>query len=1009
MTDKSDENIKQYIKELEKQYATGRATEHSYRHALQQLLSAMLRDMTVTNEPSRFKCGAPDYIIMRTRDKLPVAFVEAKDIDDSDLDGKRQHKEQFARYRAALSNIVFTDYLDFHLYISGEHIDDVRIAETADDKRIIPIEGTVERFQQLIMKLVSAKPQPITSASRLAEQMARKAQMLRDTIMQTLDNEDGTARNEQLKGQMQAMKKVLLHDITNESFADMYAQTIAYGMFAARLNDTTPENFSRQEAAMLIPQTNPFLRKIFQSIAAYDPYDSIAWIIDDLAATFALTDMPKIMRNYGGRKSHLDPLINFYEDFLKIYNPKLRKKLGVWYTPLPVVQFIVRAVDEILRRDFSLPKGLADNSKIKCDVINDQYERGKRKGGKPTMPRLYHRVQILDPATGTGTFLAETIRCIYSYFKGMEGAWQSYVEEHLIPRLNGFEILMASYAIAHLKLDMQLQETGYKPVNTDKRLQIYLTNSLEEYHPDTGSLWATWLSDEANEANKVKRDKPVMIMMGNPPYSGESCNKGEWIMRLLEEYKREPGGKVKLKERNPKWINDDYVKFMRLAQDYINRNGEGIMAFINAHGYLDNPTFRGMRWSLLQAYDYIYTINLHGNSKRKEVCPDGSADENVFDIMQGVSINIFVKTGKKAKDEQAAVYYSDLWGKRQSKYDYLKATTIDEVQWKELHPKAPMYFFVPKDESLEAEYNKGFGINELFAHSTMGVTTGNDGKYVNKDKECLIRSVAGNSQEINASLIKEYSYRPFDLQWIYYDKGRLARARTKIMQNMYDGNVALLAIRINRDYANTIFVSEHITDKTFLSSKDNVTIFPLFIKDADCILPNFVPAVLSKIEDNLGETVEPLELFDYIYAMLHSPSYRERYKEFLKTDFPRIPYPTQADEYRRMAALGKNLRELHLMKNAATWELATTFPQTGDNKVTELKRTGNKVFINESQYFGNVSDVAWTSFIGGYQPAQKWIKDRNGRQLSYDDITHYRRIIFALEQTNKIMSEIDRH
>jgi len=1059
MTDKSDENIKQYIKELERQYATGRATEHSYRHALQQLLSAMLRGMTVTNEPSRFKCGAPDYIIMRTRDKLPIAFVEAKDIDDSDLDGKRQHKEQFARYRAALSNIVFTDYLDFHLYINGEHIDDVRIAETADDKRIIPIEGTVERFQQLIMKLVSAKPQPITSASRLAEQMARKAQMLRDTIMQTLDNEDGTARNEQLKGQMQAMKKVLLHDITNESFADMYAQTIAYGMFAARLNDTTPENFSRQEAAMLIPQTNPFLRKIFQSIAAYDPYDSIAWIIDDLAATFALTDMPKIMRNYGGRKSHLDPLINFYEDFLKIYNPKLRKKLGVWYTPLPVVQFIVRAVDEILRRDFSLPKGLADNSKIKCNVINDQYERGKRKGGKPTMPRLYHRVQILDPATGTGTFLAETIRCIYSYFKGMEGAWQSYVEEHLIPRLNGFEILMASYAIAHLKLDMQLQETGYKPVNTEKRLQIYLTNSLEEYHPDTGSLWATWLSDEANEANKVKRDKPVMIMMGNPPYSGESCNKGEWIMRLLEDYKREPGGKVKLKERNPKWINDDYVKFMRLAQDYINRNGEGIMAFINAHGYLDNPTFRGMRWSLLQAYDYIYTINLHGNSKRKEVCPDGSADENVFDIMQGVSINIFVKTGKKAKDEQAAVYYSDLWGKRQSKYDYLKATTIDEVQWKELHPKAPMYFFVPKGESSEAEYNKGFGINELFAISSVGIVTTKDKflvcnnkndvkqritdlinlseeelrlKYKLRDTRdwSIKRAKADVGENFDDNKVMRLNYRPFDTKFLYYTgktNGIVAWPRYHSLRHLYiPANLALLTCRqsatddwtlvgITQSEFGTTGESGLVDDcRVSNRTKERTYCFPLYIVGfaasiLEGVKPNFVPAVLSKIEDNLGETVEPLELFDYIYAVLHSLSYRERYKEFLKTDFPRIPYPTQADEYRRMAALGKNLRELHLMKNAATWELATTFPQTGDNMVTELKRAGNKVFINESQYFGNVSDVAWTSFIGGYQPAQKWLKDRNGRQLSYDDITHYRRIIFVLEQTNKIMSEIDRH
>ena len=320
---------------------------------------------------------------------------------------------------------------------------------------------------------------------------------------------------------------------------------------------------------------------------------------------------------------------------MSAYDPKLRKARGVWYTPAPVVTFIVRAVDAILKTEFDLPQGLADNSKIKIKV-NLQ--------GKQTEQEV-HRVQILDPATGTGTFLAEVIKYIHKKFEGQQGIWSSYVDTHLLPRLNGFELLMASYAMAHLQLDLLLTQTGYKPT-TNQRFRVYLTNSLEESHPDTGTLFANWLSAEANEANYIKRDTPVMCIIGNPPYSGESSNNGEWIMKLMEDYKKEPGGKEKLKERNPKWINDDYVKFIRFSSHLIEKNGEGILAFINPHGYLDNPTFRGMRWHLLKTFDKIYTIDLHGNAKKKETAPDGSADQNVFDIMQGVSINIFVKKKK---------------------------------------------------------------------------------------------------------------------------------------------------------------------------------------------------------------------------------------------------------------------------------------------------------------------------------------------------------------------------
>lgn len=712
-------DIATYIKSINEQFRTGIAREHSYRPMLQQLLNEMLDSLVVTNEPARIDCGAPDFIISSKKTNNPVFYIEAKDIDDRDLDGRKENKEQFNRYKKSLDHIIFTDYIDFHLYENGEWVRNVRLAEVHGDK-IDLCKDNVEDFKELINHIASTQPTPITTAKRLAEQMAAKARILASTINNAFriaesegEQEDA---NRQLQGQLKAFRSVLINDLTTEGFADIYAQTVAYGMFAARLHNNTPNDFSRQEAANLIPKTNPFLRNIFQQIAGYDLDERIAWVVDDLVNIFLATDVQKVMKNYKKKGQHHDPMIHFYEDFLSAYNPLLRKAKGVWYTPLSVVQFIVRAVDEILKRDFNLAEGLADHSMFTHEVVNEQYKKGERINGKltkPTIKKEMHRVQILDPATGTGTFLAEVVNQIYDKFQYMQGMWQSYVNDHLLPRLHGFELLMASYAVAHLKLDMLLEQTGFNHAENKKRLKIYLTNSLEECHPDTGSLWAQWLSDEASAANRIKRDCPVMVMIGNPPYSGESQNKGEWIMHLMEDYKKEPGGETQLKERNPKWINDDYVKFIRLAQYYIERNKYGVIGFINPHGFLDNPTFRGMRWNLLKTFDKIYTINLHGNYKKKEVCPDGSPDENVFDIQQGVSINMFIKTGEKKAKELGKVYYYDLYGKREEKYNFLTNTPFSEVKYKELNPIAPMYFFVPKDFELMEEYEKGVSLDSV--------------------------------------------------------------------------------------------------------------------------------------------------------------------------------------------------------------------------------------------------------------------------------------------------------
>ena len=656
--------IRTYLEKITTRYQTGISTEHSYRGDLQQLLESLVKGVLVTNEPARIACGSPDYIL--TRQNIPIGYIEAKDIGVSLA--KIAKSEQIERYRTSLDNLIVTDYLDFWLYRNGAQVTSAAIAEIRNGK-IVALPQQHSTFTNLIRDFCAYTGQTITSAQTLAEMMAGKAKMMQLVIAQALHSDDENEQNSSLKDQFLAFKNILIHDITAAEFADIYAQTIAYGMFAARLHDPTLQDFSRREAAELIPKTNPFLRKLFSYIAGVDIDDRIAWIVDALAQIFRATDIAALLANFGKATQKNDPVIHFYETFLAEYNPKLRKSRGVWYTPEPVVNFIVRAIDDLLKTDFGLSQGLAETSKTTIE-LDTQIEDQRSKTGYKRVRQEVHKVQILDPAAGTGTFLAEVIKQIYRTFEGQQGIWSQYVENHLIPRHNGFEILMASHAMSHLKLELLLRETGYVP-KIQQRFRVFLTNSLEDVHPDTGTLFAMWLSREATEANYIKRDTPVMVVLGNPPYSGESANKGDWIKSLMDDYKKEPGGQEKLHEKNSKWLNDDYVKFLRYGQYLIEKNGEGILAFINPHGFLDNPTFRGMRWNLLKTYDKIHTIDLHGNSKKKEACPDGSPDENVFDIQQGVSINLFVKTGQKKAQELGKVFHYDLYGKREEKYDFL--------------------------------------------------------------------------------------------------------------------------------------------------------------------------------------------------------------------------------------------------------------------------------------------------------------------------------------------------
>lgn len=1055
-----DFSVQQYIENINRLYVSGNAREHSYRGDLQRLLASILpQDILVTNEPARVECGAPDYVLTKGKANIPVGYIEAKDVN-VDLKSKTL-KEQFDRYRLGLSNLIITDYLHFVFYKEGEFVVEIRIANI-ENGNIVGLNANYSQFETLIQNFAEIVTQTIKSPTKLAQLMAGKARLMANVIEQSLDYDDAQEKNSSLKGQMLSFKQMLIHDITNRSFADIYAQTIAYGMFAARYHDPSLPTFSRMEAAELIPKSNPFLRKLFQDIAGFDVDSRIVWIVDELVTIFLATDVAKIMKTFGRSTKMEDPIIHFYETFLAEYDKSLRKARGVWYTPQPIVNFIVRAVDDILKDEFGLSKGLADNSKTKIKVKVQSADK-RHKGGVTDYEREVHRVQVLDPATGTGTFLAETIKHIHGKFKGMEGMWQKYVKEDLIPRMNGFELLMASYAMAHLKMDMLLSETGYV-AEDNQRFRIFLTNSLEEAHPDSNTLFSSWLSDESNQANEVKKDTPVMVIIGNPPYSGESANKGKWIMDLMEDYKKEPGGKEKLKERNPKVINDDYVKFMRFGQHFIEKNGSGILAFINPHGFLDNPTFRGMRWNLLKTYDKIYTIDLHGNVKKKETAPDGSIDQNVFDIMQGVSINLFVKTGKKAGKDLGEVLHYDLYGKRDLKYDFLINNDIRSILFKKITVSEAMFFMVPKDFEEIGGYNEGFNIKDLFNINTSGIKTHRDAFVIDinlddlsdrikkfydneithqeilskfslkADVEWLNNKRKGNFEK---SLINKICYRPFDDRWVYYSSKLVDRGRENVFfKAVNENNLGLLTCRQQSTFSfQHVFISRHLVDmcSVSLQTKETGYYFPLYLYPENKVqitlegetgrVPNLNKEIVAEIAEGLGlafsnekdasassadSTFTPIDILDYIYAVLHSPAYREKYKEFLKIDFPRVPYPTDAIEFWQLVALGGQIRELHLLESKKVEDLITSYPVGGGNIVVKPVYKDGKVYINEKQYFDNVPEIAWNFYIGGYQPAQKWLKDRKDRELDFDDVLHYQKMIVALTETDRLMKEIDK-
>ena len=1011
------EHCKTYIAELEKKFETERAREHAYRPALQSFFEA-ISGLNVVNDPKRSEYGAPDFVFLKGK-TLVIAYAEAKDITVSlDETAKSEQLERYYGY----SNLILTNYLEFRFYRNGvPYSDPIKIGEVKENK-IVPIETNFSSLEDALKDFLEQAREPITSGAILSKVMAGKARRIRDNIRNFLKSGD-EKKNESLLDVFNVIKKLLLADLDYEKFADMYAQTLVYGLFVARFYDNPEDIFTRQRARDLVPASNPFLRHFFDHIAGASFDSRLEFIVNELCEEFTHSDVRRIVHNYykTDKDPSRDPIIHFYEDFLKEYDPKERLKMGVFYTPLPVVDFIVRSIDEILKKDFNL-QGLADSSKV--EIV--------RKVQNTKVKKEVHRVQLLDPATGTGTFLNETILYIKKSLVGQEGRWSKYVKQELLPRLHGFELMMAPYTIAHLKISSTLKETGAE-IGGD-RIGIYLTNSLEEVESKQPDLFnvglAQALTKEAQEAGEVKNELPIMVVMGNPPYSVSSQNKGEWIQDLIKVYKQD------LKERNIQPLSDDYIKFIRFAEHFIEKNGTGIVAMITNNSYLDGIIHRQMRKHLLETFNKIYILDLHGSAKKNEKASDGGKDENIFAIQQGVAISIFVRTST-TKKTLGDVYHAELYGKRDHKFEELNKLNISEMTWKKLACIVPHYFFVPKNFTAIGEYEKGFKLDELFSAYSMGIATARDDQLIRFEKSDIELFVNDFEQLDKNEFLRKYdfpketedwryddakkdlidahispiSYRPFDDRWTIYSgnaKGVMARPRGEVMKHLLRENIGLGVCKNIRKQYDPVFISKFVTDKSLLSSLDNSYIFPLYFYPGDgSRVPNLKREILANLEKIVGKTT-PENIFDYIYAVLYSPSYRKKYKEFLKIDFPRVPYPKDDRQFLELVKLGGELRKLHLLENPKLSDFITTYPKSGDNSVEKVEYKDGNVYINKTQYFGSVPKEAWEFYIGGYQPAQKWLKDRKSRVLSDEEITHYQKMIGALVATGELMAEIDK-
>ncbi len=1189
--------FKTYLNALTTIIRAGDAREESFYPALADLIQEIARatgrsEIRVTIQPRPTEAGNPDFRVWDGVSRI-VGYIEAKHPTEELLD-RFEDSEQLRRYQSTFPNLILTNFLEFRLYHNGQHVATAQLARPrvlTALQQTPPLEYPEEVWALLDKFLAFPFPRPLTAES-LAVELAKRTRFLRDIVRQELAQEQQTGDGH-LLGFYEAFQEFLIGSLSPDEFADLYAQTITYGLFAARTCATN--GFSRVTAFQYIPSTIGILRALFWFISLGDLPEEMVWIVDDIAQVLAAADVSGMMSQFYQQGRGEDPIVHFYETFLAHYDPEERERRGVYYTPDPVVSYIVRSLHALLKSRFDKADGLASEG-----------------------------VTLLDPAAGTMTFVARAAEQAVGEFVGKygQGGREAFIRNHILRNFYAFELMMAPYAVGHLKMAFFLEQLGYR-LQEGERVPFYLTNTLDMSELEASKLPGfSSLAEESHLAGRVKREQPILVILGNPPYSGHSANRGEWILRQIETYGKPLG------EKNPKWLQDDYVKFLRFAQWKIEQAGCGVVGMITNHSYLDNPTFRGMRQSLMQTFDEIYLLDLHGNALKRERCPDGGPDENVFDIRQGVAIALFVRlphphtpspraergsiphphtpSPQAGRGLGGRVYHADLWGTREVKYDWLKTHDVQTTPWQEIHPQSPFYLFVPRDEAEQERYNTFPSVTDLFETYSVGIVTARDNLTIHWTPE-EVRTTVLNFSRLDPELARQayrlgkdardwkvalaqkdlrdsgpsrdrvvpILYRPFDVRYTYYtgrSRGFLCMPRPEVMRHMLAGeNVALITPR-RMEYVGGwqhAFVSQAISEHVAVSLKTIDYHFPLYLYP-DCEenaqgvrqqemfaedrpqgrRSNVKAEVLARLEEaynptptppprkrgggwgegwrtppHLGEKLKPLarqmrknptaaeealwqslrkrqlgvkfrrqhaierfivdfycrdaslvvevdgpirqytveedairqqflesqglrvlrftndqvlndlenvlatihqaletpsvsitpeQVFYYIYAVLYAPTYREKYADFLRLDFPRIPFTRDVDLFAEMAVLGERLVALHLLRSPELDPPACRFEGQGDNRVAKDRSQGltydansQRMSINPTQFFVPVSPQVWEYAIGSYQVCEKWLKDRQGRPLSLDEIRTYCRIVTAVGKTIEIQGQIE--
>ncbi|MEX1205040.1 MAG: type ISP restriction/modification enzyme [Dongiaceae bacterium] len=1032
-------------------------TEHTGRSALEALLNEFAAktaggNTTVQHEPKRAAGkGAPDFKIKRQG--MILGYVETKPIDEN-LD-KVLKSEQIERYKSLSKNIVLTDYLHF-IWINkdGLHRETLCHATDLESPRFRPREDRAAAVAKLLEAFFSAAPEGIGRAQALALALATRSKLLRGYLGEELVRQEREHKEDRLFGLFQIFRDQVFHELTLKEFADAFAQMLAYGLFLARLNSDT-QAVTLHNAREYVPGSFRLIRELVDFLTELEKaeYGDVRWVIEEVLSIVNGLDLRAIQEDLSFRRRKAvsrkvraadeeehrlferDPFIYFYEDYLRAYDKQTSKSRGVYYTPPPIVNFIVRAVDDILKDSFGIRDGLAD----------------------------HRRVTVLDFACGTGTFLLEVFQRIFDNLGGPDsGRADLIVRDHFLKNIFGFEYLIAPYTIAHLKLSQYLRDQKH-PLKDDERLQVFLTNTLEPIEPQANLLLPA-VSAEVEAAQAVK-EKPILVITGNPPYSGHSKNKGAWITAAIDEYKftwektvdgldeRRPLG-----EKNPKWLQDDYVKFIRFAQmkmdgftfRTIAPDGKliehsvpgienGIVGVITNHSWLDNPTFRGMRQSLMRSFERIYVLDLHGSAKKKERAPDGSKDENVFDIEQGVAISLFVKR----PGLERGVWRGDLWGKRLDKYKVAAEGTLESVAWLTLEPVAPFYLFARQDARLRDEYQRHQRLTDTFPINVLGFQTHRDAFAVSftevemkrKLKELADPGISDDELERRYGLKSNrgwslpdvrtavrsgkatppqlIAYRPFDNRWSEFSSLTMDRPRRELLDHVAGrANITLLAPRgIGTKNWQHAFIADVPANDCVVSnrSREANQVFPLWrFGNGDTGPENLASDFRAFLDARYEHHYTPEEILGYIYAVLHAPAYRARYAEFLRIDFPRVPFPEAADDFEALSGLGWALVQAHLMRELPRGGLAV-YHGKGDHTVETVRYSPQEqaVWINKTQCFEPVPQAVWEFHIGGYQVLDKYLKSRKGRMLSLDEINHFGAVADSLAFTIDRMAAID--